>query len=147
VVADSARCVARVRRYTGSRFPKASRCEKARRAGMVTCWSHRAQETKLAPEKCQLCGLNPKLPENKGRQIYVCDACEALVCSGCSENVPGGGLLCTPCDALEKLDAAEKREGEKEPEPDRCSRCDAVISRKRADRFSLCETCDNPQST
>lgn len=138
MTANFARCVARVRRYTGKRFPQSTRCEKPRREGKVTCWSHRAQE----PERCQFCGLDPAKKENKGRQVYVCDACEALVCSDCSENVPGGGLLCKSCDHLEKLDAAEKHEGEPEAKPDRCSRCDAIISRTRADRFSICEACE-----
>jgi hypothetical protein len=136
------RCAARVRRFTGSRFPKYSRCEKPHRPGFATCWSHRKQEKKLRPEKCQFCGLDPVKKGNEGRQVYVCDKCEAFVCSNCSESAPGGGVLCKPCDHREKWDAAEQREGEPEREPDRCSRCDAVISRERANRFSLCETCD-----
>jgi hypothetical protein len=45
------------------------------------------------------------------------------------------------CNHEHQLDEAEKREGQ-EPSLDRCSRCDAVISRTRADRFSICETCE-----
>lgn len=151
----SSRCWALVRQPgTGSVFSRLygsyDNCQKNARKGLHTCHWHADREVEarqLDPatkETCQLCGLDPTAKGNEGRQIYVCDACEALVCSDCSENVPGGGLLCTPCDRLEKIDAAEQHEGEAEPEPDRCSRCGAVISRERADRFSLCESCDNP---
>lgn len=57
----------------------------------------------IAPEKCQLCGLNPRLKANKGRQIYVCDSCECLVCSECSEDGSSkefgfsNPVLCVPC--------------------------------------------------
>ena len=99
---------------------------------MVTCWSHRAQEAKLAPEKCSVCGLNPKLPENKGSQLYACDKCEALVCSEDSENGPrAGNVFCKRC-YLEEVERYS----------DHCCRCDAVISATRAARFSVCATCD-----
>lgn len=46
-------------------------------------------------ESCAVCSMDPALPENRGAQIYVCDACGKKVCSSCSENEDTGGqLLC-----------------------------------------------------
>jgi hypothetical protein len=93
---------------------------------------------------CQLCGLDPEKKENKGCQLYVCDKCDALVCSECSEDGPNAGeVYCKPCDHERNLEEAEKNDvNRRDREVDRCVRCDAPISVTRAARFSVCVTCD-----
>ena len=60
-------------------------------------------------DDCQLCGMNPTEPKNAGRQVYVCDRCEALVCSECSEDGPNSKLYCDMCAHELRLDEKEQR--------------------------------------
>lgn len=92
---------------------------------------------------CQFCGLDPAKKENKGRQVYVCDRCEALTCSDCSEDGPNAGeVYCKPCDHQHRLEEADKYDSRPEREADRCIRCNTLISATRAARFSVCVACD-----
>lgn len=56
-------------------------------------------------DKCQMCPVDPNKKEYEGRQIYVCDACKALVCSDCSEDGDpkefgfNNPIVCLPCHA------------------------------------------------
>lgn len=54
-------------------------------------------------DKCQMCAVDPNKKEYEGRQIYVCDKCQALVCSDCSEDGNSkqfgfnNPVVCQPC--------------------------------------------------
>lgn len=51
---------------------------------------------------CSVCDMDPTLDRNRGAQVYICDDCDALVCSTCSENDPRDGtkVLCLACLAV-----------------------------------------------
>lgn len=56
------------------------------------------RDEQLWQARCRICGLDPDLPENSGRQLYVCDRCEGSeVCSDCCDDAPKGGIWCLYC--------------------------------------------------
>jgi len=49
------------------------------------------------PEKCCACGLDPRTPENAGRQLYLCASCDWPFCSSCTVDAPNNDVLCLRC--------------------------------------------------